>query len=166
MESGSTVLKLGGEVVDSTDRPLDLETFFSMPAAPGRFELTTTANRSGVAAISTSVTTTWGFDSATTSGVTQVPLSMVRFTPELGLDGTLPAHRFQRIPLTVQGKTRSLTAQVSYDKGATWQKALVFGDSLLVVNPARGDSVSLRATAVGKGGDSVTQTVINAYLTK
>ncbi|MCR3753595.1 S8 family serine peptidase [Lentzea californiensis] len=166
VESGSTVLKVGGEVVDSTDRPLDLETFFSMPAAPGRYELTTTANRSGVAAISTSVTTTWGFDSATTPGVTQVPLSMVRFTPELGLDGTLPAHRFQRIPLTVQGKTRSLTAQVSYDKGATWQKALVFGDSLLVVNPARGGSVSLRATAVGRGGDSVTQTVINAYLTK
>jgi hypothetical protein len=137
-----------------------------MPPAPGRYELTTTANRSGVAAISTSVTTTWGFDSATTSGVAQVPLSMVRFTPELGLDGTLPAHRFQQIPLTVQGKVRSLTAQVSYDKGVTWQKTLVFGDTLFVVNPGRGGSVSLRATAVGRGGDSVTQTVINAYLTR
>ncbi|MEU3649033.1 S8 family serine peptidase [Lentzea sp. NPDC034063] len=166
VDSGSTVLKLGGKVVDSTDRPLDLETFFSLPQARGRYELTTTANRSGVAAISTSVTTTWGFDSATTSAVTQVPLTMVRFTPELGLDGTLPAHRFQRIPLTVQGKTKSLTAQVSYDKGATWQRTLVFGDSLFVLNPAKGGSVSLRATAVGKGGDSVTQTVINAYLTK
>ena len=91
---------------------------------------------------------------------------MVRFTPELGLDGTLPAHRFQRIPLTLQGKAKSLTAQVSYDKGATWQQAWVVGDSMFVVNPARGGSVSLRSTMSGKGGDSVTQTVLNAYLTK
>ncbi|MFD4675027.1 S8 family serine peptidase [Lentzea sp. NPDC058450] len=166
VDAGSTVLKRGGEVIDSTDRPLDLETFFSLPATPGRYELTTTATRSGVAAISTSVTTTWGFDSATTSAVTQVPLSMVRFTPELALDGTLPAHRFQRIPLTVQGKTRSLSAQVSYDRGATWQKVLVVGNAAYVVNPGRGGSVSLRATATGKGGDSITQTVINAYLTR
>ncbi|MFS8101873.1 S8 family serine peptidase [Lentzea alba] len=167
VESGSTLLKQGGKVIDSTDRPLDLETFFSLPEAPGRFELTTTANRSGVAAISTSVTTTWGFDSARTDGPTQVPLSMVRFTPELALDGTLPAHRLQRVPLTVQGgQTKSLTAQVSYDKGVTWHKAWVIGGSMFVNNPAKGGSVSLRATAVSKGGDSVTQTVINAYLTK
>ncbi|MFI6099072.1 S8 family serine peptidase [Lentzea sp. NPDC051213] len=167
VDSGSTVLKQGGKVIDSTDRPLDLETFFSLPSAPGRYELTTTANRSGVAAISTSVTTTWGFDSATTDGVAKVPLSMVRFTPEIGLDGTLPALRYQRIPLTVQGgQTRSLTAQVSFDKGATWQKAWVVGGAMFVANPAKGGSVSLRATAVSKGGDSVTQTVINAYLTK
>jgi hypothetical protein len=51
--SGSTVLKLGDQVIDSTDRPLDLETFFSTPEAPGRYELTTTANRADVAAIST-----------------------------------------------------------------------------------------------------------------
>ncbi|SES21985.1 S8 family serine peptidase [Lentzea albida] len=166
VDSGSTVLKRGGKVVDSTDRPLDLETFFSLPATPGRYELTTTANRSGVAAISTSVTTTWGFDSATTPAVTQVPLSMVRFTPELGLDGTLPAYRVQQIPLTVQGKVKSLSTQVSYDKGRTWQRTLVIGGSMIVVNPGRGGSVSLRATAVGKGGDSVTQTVIDAYLAK
>ncbi|MET9630401.1 S8 family serine peptidase [Lentzea sp. NPDC006480] len=167
VESGSTVLKLGDKVIDSTDRPLDLETFFSLPETPGRYELTTTANRSGVAAISTSVTTTWGFNSARTEGPAQIPLSMVRFTPELALDGTLPAHRLQRIPLTVQGgQHKSLTTQVSYDKGTTWQKALVIGDSMFVTNPAMGGSVSLRATAVSKGGDSVTQTVINAYLTK
>ncbi|HUQ54126.1 S8 family serine peptidase [Lentzea sp.] len=167
VDSGSTVLELGGKVVDSTDRPLDLETFFSLPEGRGRYELTTTANRSGVAAISTSVTTTWGFDSATTDGVAQVPLSMVRFTPEIGLDGTLPAHRFQRIPLTVQGgPARSLTTQVSYDKGRTWQKTWVVGDSMFVLNPGKGGSVSLRAALVGRGGDSVTQTVIDAYLTK
>ncbi|MDX8031854.1 S8 family serine peptidase [Lentzea sp. BCCO 10_0856] len=166
VESGSTALKQNGKVIDSTDRPLDLETFFSMPEAPGRYELTTTANRSGVAAISTSITTTWGFDSARTDGMAQIPLSMVRFTPALALDGTLPAHRFQRIPLTLQGSARSLTTQVSYDKGATWQQAWVAGDSMFVVNPAKGGSVSLRATMVSKGGDSVTQTVINAYLTK
>jgi hypothetical protein len=92
---------------------------------------------------------------------------MVRFTPELALDGTLPAHRFQRIPLTIQGgQLRSLSTQVSYDKGVTWQKAWTVGDAMFVANPARGGSVSLRATAVSKGGDSVTQTVINAYLTK
>ncbi|MEV6242008.1 S8 family serine peptidase [Lentzea sp. NPDC051838] len=165
VESGSTVLKQGGEVISSTDRPLDLETFFSMPEAPGRYELTTTANRSGVAAISTSVTATWNFDSTRTEGPTQLALSMVRFTPELALDGTLPAHRFQRIPLTVQnGRLKS--AQVSYDKGVTWQKAWVAGNSMLVTNPAKGGSVSLRATAVTKGGNEVTQTVVNAYLTK
>ncbi|MFD4640643.1 S8 family serine peptidase [Lentzea sp. NPDC058436] len=166
VDSGSTVLRQGGKVVDSTDRPLDLETFFSLPQAPGRFELTTTANRSGVAAISTSVTTTWGFDSATTPAVTQLSLPMVRFTPALGLDGTLPAYRVQPIPLTVQGKVKSLSAQVSYDKGRTWQRTLVVGDSMLVINPGRGGSVSLRATAVGRSGESVTQTVVNAYLTK
>ncbi|MFD9704207.1 S8 family serine peptidase [Lentzea sp. NPDC059081] len=167
VDSGSTVLKRDGKVVDSTDRPLDLETFFSLPEGRGRYELTTTATRSGVATVSTSVTTTWGFDSATTGAVTQVPLSMVRFTPEVGLDGTLPAHRVQRVPLTVQGgQVKSLTTQVSYDRGRTWQPAWVVGDSMFVLNPGRGGSVSLRAKLVSRGGDSVTQTVVDAYLTK
>ncbi|MGO1055435.1 S8 family serine peptidase [Crossiella sp. CA198] len=171
IDSGSTVLKLDGKVIGSTDRPLDPETFFSLPAASGRYEFSTTANRKDLASISTSVTTTWGFTSAHTDSLTRVPVSMVRFTPALGLDGTLPAHSWQRVPLTVQGaaagdQLKSLTAAVSYDRGASWQQAWVAGGAVFVVNPAKGKSVSLRATAVGKGGDTVTQTVLDAYLTK
>jgi hypothetical protein len=42
----------------------------------------------------------------------------------------------------------------------------ISGNGMLVTNPAKGHSVSLRATAVGKGGDPVTQSIIDAYLTR
>jgi hypothetical protein len=60
----------------------------------------------------------------------------------------------------------SLTVQVSYDDGETWQRVVprrTGSDWLaLVQNPDRG-FVSLRAVAVDADGNSVDQTIIRAY---
>jgi hypothetical protein len=62
----------------------------------------------------------------------------------------------------------SLTVQVSYDDGATWRPALVVGPvgdhAIALLNqPRTGGYVSLKIAATDAGGNSVEQTVVQAY---
>ncbi|WP_306215632.1 hypothetical protein [Actinoplanes sp. RD1] len=56
----------------------------------------------------------------------------------------------------------SLSAQVSYDDGATWREAAPAGTAATVTYPAGSGFVSLRLTATA-GTSAFEQTVIRAY---
>ncbi|MEU7477033.1 S8 family peptidase [Lentzea sp. NPDC042327] len=134
--------------------------------APGEagYEVVTEAVRDS--ALSTKVSGRWTFRSGTTSGRTALPLSVVRFTPELDDNGTAPAGRAWGVPVTTQsltGDVRVTSVEVSYDGGTTWKSTPVHGNRLLLAHPRDAKSVSLRARAVGSG-QTVEQTIINAYL--
>jgi hypothetical protein len=57
-----------------------------------------------------------------------------------------------------------LTAEASYEGGQTWTPATVRGNAQLILQHQAGaEAVSLRAKAVDGNGNTVEQTIINAY---
>ncbi|WP_329285098.1 serine protease [Streptomyces sp. NBC_00691] len=139
---------------------------FTVPAGRAAYRLTASATRSRG-----SVTAAWTFSSAVTATATELPLSAVRFGPELALDGTAPAHTTSRVAVTVEGAARklgvrSLAVSVSTDRGATWTRTAVSGGRFTVTTPGPGRTVSLRAELTDAHGDTVTQTHIDAYVTR
>ncbi|MFJ5710341.1 serine protease [Streptomyces sp. NPDC093105] len=135
-----------------------------------RYRLTATAlHGSGTRAGRT--TAVWSFDSAATAAPTALPLSVVRFTPPLALDGTAPAGTDLRVPVTVQGPAagqglRSLRVRVSVDGGSTWTDTPVTDGAVLIRNPAPGGTVSLRAELTDTAGNTLDQTLGHAYRTR
>jgi len=120
----------------------------------------------------------WTFRSGTAPGhsARPLPLSAVRFLPPLDERNAAPAGRPFLVPLQVQrqpgsdaGRVARLTVEVSYDDGATWQRAQVlrFGQHGLALlnHPAAAGFVSLRASAADSAGNMVEQTVLRAYRT-
>ncbi|MFE7546776.1 serine protease [Streptomyces gardneri] len=139
---------------------------FTVPAGRAAYRLTASATRPRG-----SVTAAWTFTSAATTTATDLPLSAVRFGPDLALDGTAPAHTTSRVAVTVEGAARqsgvrSLTVSVSTDRGATWKQAAVTGGRITVTTPAPGKAVSLRAALTDAHGNTLTQTHIDAYVTR
>ncbi|UCM90451.1 S8 family peptidase [Streptomyces marincola] len=141
-----------------------------LPAEDGRYTWTSTVSRPGP--LSSEVRAEFGFDSAHVSPerATPLPLSVVRFTPELAPDGTAPGGAPLRIPVEVQGPAADnladLTVEVSFDGGETWQEKPVRGDTVVLRNPPADGSVSLRGSLTDQDGGTSTVTVINAYLTR
>lgn len=139
---------------------------FTVPAGRAAYRLTASATRSRG-----SVTAAWTFTSAATATATDLPLSAVRFRPDLALDGTAPAHTTSRVAVTAEGAARrsgvrSLTVSVSTDRGATWTRAAVTGGRITVTTPGPGQAVSLRAELTDAHGNTLTQTHIDAYVTR
>ncbi|MFE7794246.1 hypothetical protein [Streptomyces sp. NPDC057460] len=96
----------------------------------------------------------WTFSSEYAPESTKLPISVVR-----------------RVPVTVKGAAagrnlKSLNVWVSYDKGANWETATVRDGRVQVTNPKAGGSVSFETEAVDRQGNSVSETIVNAYLTK
>ncbi len=167
--SASTVLRRDGAEYASSDGPLGSEQF-TLPAGEADYELVTTVDRAGLASsVSTSLTVSYTFTSASVGPdeTVALPASAVRFTPELALDSTGPAGETVRVPVAVQGSATGTTpvVEVSFDSGATWAEAPVAEGAVTVENPAAGGSVSFRATATDTAGNATTQTLIDAYLT-
>ncbi|MGW0877945.1 S8 family peptidase, partial [Streptomyces sp. NPDC002740] len=162
----ATLYRDGVEVASTPDL-LGCWNAVTVPAEPGDFRLTATATRGGPAAAPTEVSAAWTFTSGRTTAEEALPISVVRFTPRLGLDSTAEAGAVVRVPVSVLGAAagknlRSLTVEVSYD-GTVWEKAKVGKGGFLVHNPAAGRSVSLRALVVDRQGNTLTQTITNAY---
>ncbi|MGK5530434.1 hypothetical protein [Streptomyces sp. URMC 129] len=147
---------------------------------PGDSEGGLTEGLSGAAAepvphtsVSTEITTAYTFTSAAgPDGETvRLPASSVRFSPRLALDSTSPAGETLRVPFTVEGSAAdgnlaSLAIDVSYDGGETWSRARVLSDDRIrVTNPPAGGTVSFRAEVEDAQGNSMTQTIIDAYRT-
>ncbi|MDV5144312.1 serine protease [Streptomyces sp. SBC-4] len=146
---------------------------------PGRAEFTTTPGRAAYKLTATAthgsgptaggrVTASWTFTSAAASRPAELPLSTVRFAPALDLDGTAPAGALTRVPVTVQGAAattgvRSLTVSVSTDGGTTWTRVPVLDGQAGFRTPAAGRTVSLRAELTDTAGNTLTQTLRNAY---
>ncbi|MCN9239288.1 serine protease [Streptomyces sp. RY43-2] len=140
---------------------------------PGRaaYRLTSTVNRAGAPGTATRVTASWTFTSDTTTGPTSVPVSVVRFSPALSPTGTAAAGSALRVPVTVlgaasHGQVRSLAVSMSVNGGASWTRVPVENGAVTIRNPQAGTGVSLRADLTDTDGNTLTQTVIDAYRTQ
>jgi hypothetical protein len=147
--------------------------FPGLPAAAGDYRLTTEATLPAPYDLSTAISAEWTFASSHVDGVVALPLNVVRFLPELDADGAAPAGCSFSVPLRFQDETgafdrpRNLTVEVSYDEGGSWQRVPVTPDLVAKPHhPAGATSVSLRASATDRDGNTVRQTVIRAYRLK
>ncbi|MEU3862551.1 S8 family peptidase [Streptomyces sp. NPDC028722] len=167
-------LYAGGTRIFATTTPLEGDTH-TLPAGAGTYRLSTDISRSStIFPTSTRVAAEWTFRSAHVTGTTaqQLPVSAVRFTPKLSTAGTARAGTAFMVPFTVQGTAKSghlrkLTFQVSYDDGKTWKTAPVDGSGkqLDLRHPAKAGTVSLRASLTDANGNTLKQTVWQAYRT-
>lgn len=109
------------------------------------------------------------------------PLIFLRYDWNLALDNTAPAGKSHTVAvgwyyqerLSTSPTVTSLTAEVSFDSGATWRTAKVRkepkGDTYTVTidHPKRdAETVSLRVSAVDNQGNTVVQTLTDAYRLK
>ncbi len=118
--------------------------------------------------LSSKVSGVWTFRSDTTAKQTALPLSVVRFTPQLDDNGAARAGQMLSVPISTQSQTGSVkvaSVEVSYDGGTTWRGRPITGNRVLLAHPRTAKSVSLRTKASGNG-QTVEQTIINAYLLK
>ncbi|MFC8196141.1 S8 family serine peptidase [Streptomyces sp. NPDC057298] len=148
-----------------------------VPAASAAYRLTVEASRAAAdTSTSTKVTGVWTFTSArpTSDDVVRLPLSTVRFAPKLTLRGTAPAGGTLKVPLKLggaaaaAGQVATLTVKVSFDGGRTWKPLTVTTDakgarSVSVKHPATAKAVTFRVDLKDKGGNTVRETITNAY---
>ncbi|MFG1607998.1 S8 family serine peptidase [Actinoplanes sp. NPDC049265] len=134
---------------------------FTLPGAPGRYRLE--RHTDGIDA-------SWDFGSSRTGATTPLPLSVPRFTPVLDAAGAAPGGQAYAVPVTIQsyrgsgaGEPRVITAQVSFDDGATWTDVPVRNGRIRVRHPAGPGHVSLRGTVTDANGNTGSVTIIRAY---
>ncbi|MFV5992372.1 hypothetical protein ACNPQM_07925 [Streptomyces sp. NPDC056231] len=144
---------------------------FNVPSGRAAYRLTSTVNRKGAPGVATRVTTAWTFTSDRTTGPVPVPVSAVRFSPELSPTGTAAANAALRVPVTVMGaaadgRVCSLAVSVSVDNGVSWTRVPVENGAVTIHNPNADTGVSLRAKLTDTDGNTLTQTVIDAYRTR
>ncbi|GAA2775356.1 hypothetical protein [Streptomyces showdoensis] len=161
-EGASTTLHRNGGLV-GTLRGTPGQAEFTVPSARADYRLSTTAARPGGR-----VTATWTFTSAASAQAAELPLSVVRFTPELRPDGTAAPYTTSLVPVTVQGAAatsgvRCLAVSVSTDAGATWTRAPMAGGRASVRTPGPGGTVSFRTELTDAAGNTLTQTQVGAY---
>ncbi|MEU0563725.1 hypothetical protein [Dactylosporangium sp. NPDC006015] len=147
---------------------------FSVPAGEGTYRLQIEADRGAPGTLSTCTSVAWTFRSAYTTTRTALPLSVIRFSLKLNALNTARATGRYAVPVTVTplpGSTATapttLTVEVSYDDGGSWQPAPLqrAGDQTIetLQHPNRDGFVSLRATSIDANGTKVEQTIIRAY---
>ncbi|MEU4478936.1 S8 family serine peptidase [Micromonospora sp. NPDC023966] len=162
----------GVKVGDATQAPWVWE----VPAEKGDYRLAATFRSDPEFTLSTVVDAEWTFTSGHVSDgeLVKLPMTAIRYSPELDIDNRAPAGRLFAIPVSLDrqvgaapGRTRTLTVEASFDDGKTWQRLTVqrSGEKAVawVHNPAGGGFVSLRAAASDTSGNTVKQTIIRAY---
>jgi hypothetical protein len=169
-DKASTTLYRNGAKVGSNTDPVTGEPF-TVTAAKANYKLTTSLTRSGVAGVTTKVTAAWTFSSTKTSKLVKLPASAVKFSPSLTTASTSKAKASVKVPVTVLGSAagrnlKSLKVYVSFDGGKHWTKLTVKSGKVTVKNPKAGKGVSLKANVTDKKGNTLSQVIYNAYLTK
>ncbi|MEU0631553.1 S8 family serine peptidase [Streptomyces sp. NPDC005989] len=170
--SAKTVLYRNGKKLAQNDDPLTGLVPFTVSSAAADYRLTTSMRRSAaLSPVSTRIDASWTFRSKRTSGPAMLPISTVRFTPNVTADSRVTAGRTASVPVTVQGAAagknlKSLTVYVSYDAGKTWKKSTVKAGKISVKNPAKGKSISYRANVTDKKGNKSSVSIYNAYFGK
>ncbi|MCE7010795.1 S8 family serine peptidase [Kibdelosporangium philippinense] len=144
---------------------------FEVPPGKATYRLHVESTRDR--ALSSKIVADFTFASDTTSASSQQPLPLMtlRFTPSL--DSLSRASRVLPtiVPVSVGHNTkadaRPTRVEVSHDKGTTWRAVplVSFGGKWYTVisHPRDAASVSLRASARDSAGNSVNQTVIDAF---
>jgi subtilisin family serine protease len=177
-EIGTVRLFRDGSLVGESESPSDA--VFSVPPEAADYRLEVRAIRGGSiifgspAELSTRIDLAWTFRSAG-DGPSALPVAAVSFTPKLDDRNRAPAGGPFAIPFALSRQTGApaapldhLAVDASYDGGQTWRRAVVvrFGDLglALVHHPSRaGGTVSLRATAADRDGNTLEQTILDAY---
>jgi hypothetical protein len=167
--SGGTKVYADGELVGESAAPGGV---FAVPAEERDYRVEVTADRGDAFGLSPTVSAEWTFRSAHVDPATleQVGVSALRFHPKLDAANAAPAGRPFAVPVLLQrngGATQradDLTVEVSYDEGKTWRRTPVLLDAVALLNhPADAETVSLRASAADRNGNTVKQTIIRAY---
>nr|WP_246144425.1 S8 family serine peptidase [Actinacidiphila oryziradicis] len=167
--AAKTSLYRNGKLVGSNTDPVTGEPF-TVPSGNASYKLSTWITRSSkLSAVSTRVTAAWTFSSK--KGTAQLPASVVRFTPALSTSSTAKAKAKLSVPVSVQGSAagknlKSLRVYVSFDGGKKWTKLTVKKGKVTVTNPKAGKGVSFKALVTDKKGNTLSQVIYNAYLTK
>ncbi|WP_460405006.1 S8 family serine peptidase [Actinophytocola sediminis] len=168
-ESGSTKLYRGEELLGESPQAGG-GVFAGLPAADGDYRLTTEATRAAAFDLTTSISAEWTFRSSHVDGERALPLNTVRFLPRLDAAGAAPAGRPALVPVQVRDERGvldhpvRLTVEASYDEGTSWHRVPVSSRQVAVLeHPAGATSVSLRASAADRDGNTVDQTMIRAY---
>ncbi|MFD7655649.1 S8 family serine peptidase [Actinosynnema sp. NPDC059797] len=169
-QSSRTALYRDGRLAGLSKDPVGE---FSVPAGEARYRVEHEITRDPAAfELSTKVSGAWTFrtDVLPDGQGRRLPLSVVRFTPELDGTGGAPAGRVLRVPLVVEqqdgadnGEVRRVRVEVSFDDGRTWSAVPVAGDTALVRHPAKAGYASLRASGSDSDGNTFEHTVIRAY---
>ncbi|MFR9777219.1 S8 family serine peptidase [Micromonospora sp. MS34] len=162
----------GVKVGDANQAPWS----WQVPAETGDYRLTATFRSDPAFTLSTLVDAEWTFKSGHVSDgeLVKLPMTAIRYTPELDIDNRAPAGRLFAIPVSLDrqvgaapGETSTLSVEASFDDGKTWQQLTVrrSGEKAVawVRNPAGTGFVSLRAAATDTSGNTVKQTIIRAY---
>ncbi|SCF69561.1 S8 family serine peptidase [Streptomyces sp. Ncost-T10-10d] len=175
---GNMRLTSGGEVLGESGWPSGV---FTVPAEDAAYELTMTTAKFGQPAAvwkrSTSTETTWKFRSKRDENVYSQGIPLLFPGYDLETDGlkTLPAKDGQTIGLSVTGhagytpgKLVAAKVSYSYDGGETWTQATTAqqgGHWTATVNHAgaAGKPVTLKTELTDANGNSVIQTVNDAY---
>jgi subtilisin family serine protease len=175
VDGGSVQVNLyrdGVKVGDANQAPWS----WDVPAQPGDYRLTATFRSDPAFTTSTLVDAEWTFKSGHVADdqLVKLPMTAIRFTPDLDIDNRAPAGRLFAIPVSLdrqvgaaRGRTKTLTVEASFDDGKTWRKLSVLrsGEKAIawVNNPSGTGFVSLRAAATDSGGNTVKETIIRAY---
>ncbi|ANZ40920.1 hypothetical protein BBK82_37995 [Lentzea guizhouensis] len=145
---------------------------FKVPSEPGNYTLSIEGVRSRAADVTTTVRLTTTFRSEHVGpNRTRLPLSVLRFTPKLDDNNSVPAGSSLIVPVALQQQAtntstvpRTSKVDASFDRGLTWTPVNVVANVLAVVqHPDDATSVSLRAKATDAAGNSIEQTLIDAY---
>jgi subtilisin family serine protease len=140
-------------------------------------------DRSSYAELSTKIALSWEFSSAA-SGTPQDPdqfdsgtpldVSYIRFLPKLNEQSAAPQDAVFKLPIRVEPQpesegpaAESLTVDVSYDDGKTWDEVDVSGGgadwTVKLEHPQQSGYVSLRASSIDADDNLVEVTIIRAY---
>ncbi|MFD5828751.1 S8 family peptidase [Lentzea sp. NPDC060358] len=157
----TTLYRDGEKLVDSPDPGWALA-----DVAPGAATYRLEAAATRATPLSREVSGVWTFRSDTTAKQTALPLSVIRFAPQLDDDGYGRAGQLLGVPISTQSQTGSVrvtSVEVSYDSGKTWRRTQLTHNRVLLAHPREAKSVSLRAKASGDG-QTVEQIIVDAYL--
>ncbi|MGC4831958.1 S8 family serine peptidase [Micromonospora arida] len=149
----------------------------SVPTTAGaaRYRLDVTTQRSSADwRYGTRTDTAWEFTSARPAGDAATPLSLLQVDYRVPADlrGTVRGNRPHQLGLTLRQPAgvpaptgAGVRVQVSFDGGVTWRNAPTKGSGTryTATVPAGRGTVSLRVHAADRAGNTVDQTVLQAY---
>ncbi|GAA2231390.1 S8 family serine peptidase [Streptomyces amakusaensis] len=172
--SVKTTLHRGKTRIGENNDPLTGDESFAVGPADAPYTLSTSVTRSPeLAKAGSRIDASWTFRSKRpgTEEKVALPVSVARLKAAVSPDGTAPAGRTQRVPVTVQGAAaggnlRSLEVSASYDHGRTWKKLPVTRGGVTVGNPAKGKAITFRSVVTDKKGNQGTVTLYDAYYGK
>jgi subtilisin family serine protease len=152
---------------DGQQVPGDAE--FAVAPERRRYRLEIDSVRTDDDVPSSEIHVAWEFESkgAGDTAVTALPLTAIRFRPELDARNTARADRALTVPIETTRTLRGLRVAASFDDGVTWSALTVRGhaqDRRVEVPAAKGARwVSLRASGADRAGNTVEQTILRAY---